>query len=393
MRANHCFRQPVTTSCHRPYRAIRSNFGFTLTELLVVIVIIALLSGITTMVVRKALVTTHNSLVLAQMTQLSSALDQYKAKYGEYPPDFSDTDAVMRHVRKRWPRYGVTDITQFQNHIMWGSQLSAQIDEDPIHASFNFGFDNTKNYWDFSNGYNFANVSPSPCCHIAPLVFWLGGLPGSTGQPIGFFKAPNAPLGFDSSVITLTGTGTGSAIAEWTNINLQTNKIQREDSFFDFSQVSIVTNGNVPGMMIRGLPLVYFRATSQIYSQNAGTTINAGTYACPWNVASSKYYAFDRNTSDLGVATPYRHAIPGKWYEEDRFQLVYPGADKCFGNPVVDIPNIKYDVATTLPTTPVAWQAFIFPDRSADGQINLSLEDTDNVANFLKNGSTIESEY
>ena len=353
--------------------SVTPRFGFTLTELLVVIVIIALLAGVTTVVTRKAMVNVRNSLVLTQMTQIGMALDQYKAKYGEYPPDFSDTSAVMRHVRKRWPRYGVSSYAQFASHIMWGSQLSAQIDSNPVNTNYSFAFSTADNYWDFSNGYNFtAGNTTSPCCHIAPLVFWLGGLPGATGQPAGFFNSPSAPLGFDSGIVTV-----GDAAAKWNRMNLATLKVQREDSFFDFSQSNIITAGHVPGLMIRDLPLVYFRAGSNVYVQ--GT--NMGAYACPWNKTGSKYYAFSAD-SGLGVAAPYCHATPGKWYEDERYQIVYPGEDKSFGNPPY-----------TAGTNDASWQSLFFEPRSADGQLNLSIEDNDNVASFLKNGNTIESEF
>ena len=94
----------------RTYRRDSANSlfaGFTLVEILIVIVIIGLLAGMTTTVVVSARRSVNNSVITAQMSQLSIALDEYKNKFGEYPPDLSDKVAVERHLKKRWPRYNV----------------------------------------------------------------------------------------------------------------------------------------------------------------------------------------------------------------------------------------------------------------------------------------------
>lgn len=40
-----------------------------------------------------------------QLNQLTTALEQYKLKYGEYPPDGNADEAtVKRHILKRWPQ-------------------------------------------------------------------------------------------------------------------------------------------------------------------------------------------------------------------------------------------------------------------------------------------------
>ncbi|MDO5566991.1 MAG: prepilin-type N-terminal cleavage/methylation domain-containing protein, partial [Planctomycetia bacterium] len=178
---------------HRDVNSRRFQRGFTLTELLVVIVIITLLASITSYVILSARDTAKASVVKMQMAQLSMALDAYKKEYGEYPPDFSDTNAVMRHVQKRWPRYGVTDYVQFRAHIAWGSKLSALADKYKGNLNFTLNLGETSNFWNFSNNANFMNLDPAPCCYASALVFWLGGLPGANGTPVGFFHNPKAP--------------------------------------------------------------------------------------------------------------------------------------------------------------------------------------------------------
>ncbi len=42
---------------------------------------------------------------LAEIQELTAALDAYRARYGEYPPDFSDWNVVTAHVRRVLPDY------------------------------------------------------------------------------------------------------------------------------------------------------------------------------------------------------------------------------------------------------------------------------------------------
>ena len=78
--------------------------GFTLVELLIVIAIIALLAGVTLVALRSARVFVGASTARQRLDDLSQALEIYKQKYGEYPPDCCATDAeIQRHILKRWP--------------------------------------------------------------------------------------------------------------------------------------------------------------------------------------------------------------------------------------------------------------------------------------------------
>ena len=60
--------------------------GFTLVELLVVIVVLAILIGLLLPAINGALKTARNAAVSAEINQLAQALANFKAKYGDYPP-------------------------------------------------------------------------------------------------------------------------------------------------------------------------------------------------------------------------------------------------------------------------------------------------------------------
>lgn len=86
--------------------------GFTLVELMVVIIIIALLMALISTAVVSARTRVRNSIIVTNLSQCDMALIQYKNEYGEFPPDLLDETEVMRHCRKRWARW-VYDKDQF----------------------------------------------------------------------------------------------------------------------------------------------------------------------------------------------------------------------------------------------------------------------------------------
>ncbi len=68
----------------RPIR--RPNAGFTLVELLVVIVILGVLMALLLPALTGAIGTANDAAVIAEMSSLSQALESFKTKYGDYPP-------------------------------------------------------------------------------------------------------------------------------------------------------------------------------------------------------------------------------------------------------------------------------------------------------------------
>lgn len=322
-------------------RIFVSRSGFTLVELLVVLVLIIILSGMTVVVVRTAIGSGKASAVQMQLHQLSIALDSYKTKIGEYPPDFSDPVAVMKHVKKRWPRssYG-TDVAAFNTFC---NDIAAYFN-NPVGTL-------TGTKWNFhlpkvDESDEDADIKfISPGAYTAALVFWLAGLPNSEGKLIGFSLDPKNPITGDMS--------------------------QREEPLFKFPDDSIhykdytftdandvERDGKIPSFFINEAPVVFFTATNN--------TENLGAYAYPKRTTVTKYYSFD---DGFGMAVPYGKSS-GSWYEQERFQLIHPGVDGLFSAPGATAANI----------------------RVVDSQANLTVEDADNITSFSK-GTTLSSEY
>ena len=73
--------------------------AFTLIELLTVIAIMAVIAGFTLVVVGRIKRTEYIGIATAEMTQIVKALDDYKAKYGTYPP----SNANLPGTYAPWP--------------------------------------------------------------------------------------------------------------------------------------------------------------------------------------------------------------------------------------------------------------------------------------------------
>ncbi len=204
----------MKTSSKPRRRPARS--GFTLVEILTVIVIIGILAGIAIPAVTSALRTAREAAIRLEIDVLGQALDAYQLKYGEYPPDFSDWTQVERHFRKAFPSIDdnelriLAQLTYLQNpasnYGRVGSSMMAP-DPDPRgRAAFEF--------------------HPHSLDRAEALVFCLGGFSSDSKRP---FTGQGGPL-------TLIPSSTNPL----TYLNYQYNT-ERDNAFFDFdaSQLSI----------------------------------------------------------------------------------------------------------------------------------------------------------
>ena len=85
--------------------------GFTLVEVLVVVVIISLLIGLATPAIVIALRKTEVATMRIELSLVEQALEAYRNEYGEYPPDFTDVSDptthnqyVIDHLNRLFPR-------------------------------------------------------------------------------------------------------------------------------------------------------------------------------------------------------------------------------------------------------------------------------------------------
>ena len=178
--------------------------GFTLVEMMTVIVIIGILGSLITVAAYRARLAALRAVIKTEISQLQAALESYKSKYGEYPPDFANANpatnpinnvagtaartAVYRHLRKAFPRYPINAMT-----LAFTNQTSPA--SDPYYYQFlTFANDVSTNYP--QNG-TISKIDPTQFDAASALVFWLGGLPQNTAVsyvPAGFSANPAAPF-------------------------------------------------------------------------------------------------------------------------------------------------------------------------------------------------------
>ena len=99
--------------------------GFTLVEMLVVIAIIGVLAAILVPTLYRVVIKARQTRIAQEMSELHKAMESYKQKFGDYPPDFTTltgpadlTDQnhlVVRHLRKAFPRHAENLVAAFKH--------------------------------------------------------------------------------------------------------------------------------------------------------------------------------------------------------------------------------------------------------------------------------------
>jgi hypothetical protein len=83
---------------------VRHCGGLTLIELLLVLAAMMFLASLGWKAASTAIVLANNSRVTAEIGGMGKALDAFAVQFGEYPPDFHDSEAVWKFMKQRFPQ-------------------------------------------------------------------------------------------------------------------------------------------------------------------------------------------------------------------------------------------------------------------------------------------------
>ena len=258
-------------------RSNRYRTGFTLVELLVVIAIIGVLAGLLVpgvFAVRKSF---NNASVKFEVQGLDTAVNNYRSKYGDYPPDGSSWTIMEAHFRKIFP-----NILQTELQLL-----------NPANNA--------------NNSYIRSDYAGRVMDPAEAMVFFLGGFSSDGQRPFSGKGGPFLP---------------GAALSY---------NPSRENSFYEFKSDRLIFADDNDLMPVYAsyattVPYVYFDSrTYQSVRPSASFFCNyhAATPADPLTPAGL-----------MGVARPLISPSTGTTavYENPKtFQIISPGIDGLYG--------------------------------------------------------------
>jgi prepilin-type N-terminal cleavage/methylation domain-containing protein len=314
--------------------------GFTLVELLVVIAIIGILVGMTVTGIAFARRSAASAQISMEVSQLAQAVEDYRLKYGDYPPDFSDVAVVKRHFRKAFPKILNSEIALIENAMLRFVPTDA-----------------------------LGNLTVNGVDRAEALVFCLGG----------FSEDPQKPFTGKGGPLQWVPVGTSTDLTDANNYGYNTD---RTNKIFDFNvgRLTIITdsfplrswddwdqaespiwasasgnNGNYPASKDgtthadpfpayvpsgREMPYVYFDSRTYTFVTDAnGYFFNF--YSPRPNTASDykgiarPYKSTDVRTASLAASaaptTPAELDKVRHYAAKDSFQILAAGFDDHFG--------------------------------------------------------------
>lgn len=307
------------------HKHLASPRGFTLVELLMVIAIIGILVGMGVVGINAGAKAIQKRAIALEVAAISQAVEAYKMKYGDYPPDGSSRAAFEAHYRKAFPNIA-------------GSEFNALV--TPVNGRV------------FANG-NAVRPNGTPIGYMDPaeaLVFCLGGF---SKDPVYPFTGDGGPIHlsriFNSQIQKLKSNQFALATSIQYNVD-------RNQPFFEFNQGNLTlilegeltvsddenlfktkdSNGNtlppdrIPAFVSRSrnAPLVYFAASTYSVSDNGQLYFNFYSGETLGGVA--RPYKSDQVNTSVG----YSPATADRYYRyanDKSFQIISAGLDDDFG--------------------------------------------------------------
>lgn len=296
-------------------------------ELLVVMAILGILAGLLAWGVNAARVAILKRAQAFEVQSISSAVEAYRTKYGDYPPDGSSWPVMEAHLRKAFPNILVSELALLNPAL---SQQNGLIRND---NDLTGSHPHLARYVSTSPGLRSGRVFDA----AEALVFFLGG----------FSSDPQRPI-----------TGPGGPLKQVGNSYIYNT--QRENAFFEFkigrltldpntgastdetvysegvpNDLMPVYVGNGPSYQQLGVPIIYF--DSRTY-QIAGATVNDSSYYfnfySPGLVDTRNVQGSTRNCARpfLSMDLDANKGNNALRYANDKtFQVMNGGYDRIYG--------------------------------------------------------------
>ena len=296
-------------------------------ELLVVMAILGILAGLLAWGVNAARVSILKRAQAFEVQSIASAVEAYRTKYGDYPPDGSSWPVMDAHLRKAFPNILVSELALLNPAL---SQQNGLIRND---NDLTGSHPHLARYVSTSPGLRSGRVFDA----AEALVFFLGGFSSDPQRPI---TGPGGPL-----------KQVGSAYIYNT---------QRENAFFEFkigrltldpntgastdetvysegvpNDLMPVYVGNGPTYQQLGVPIIYF--DSRTY-QIAGATVNDNSYYfnfySPGLVDTRNVQGSTRNCARPFLSMdldPNKGNSALRYANDKTFQIMNGGYDRIYG--------------------------------------------------------------
>lgn len=317
--------------------------AFTLVELLMVVTIIGILVGLIVPAVLYGMRQVKKQAIGIELQTLASAIEQYKNKYGSYPPDGTNGAYFFSHYKGIFRQIAASEFTAV------------------------------------AAACNAVNGAPAGAYMDPPeaLVFALGGF---STDPLHPFTGPGGPLqaipgGYQYN------TDRNEPIYEFKEAQLTIDTSGGTAVSTDESLYSLGANDAMPvyrGPWGKQAPFVYFQSGSySLPSGGGGLFFNV--YGNPV-MGYARPYKSDKLNTNV-AATPANAEVYYKYMNDRGFQLVSAGLDDNFGGTAT--PSLfrfptgeRMDVSGLPSTAPV----LLHDTRYNDGDV--THPQFDNVTNF-----------
>ncbi|MCC9644421.1 prepilin-type N-terminal cleavage/methylation domain-containing protein [Rhodopirellula sp. JC740] len=377
-----------------------SRSAFTLVEMLVVIGIIGILAGILIPAIGGAVGTARDTAIRMELDVIDQALEAYKLKYGDYPPDFYRWTEVERHFRKAFPDINDTELrilAQF-THV-----------NDSLDRCGGSGVSDPRTSGAFAH-------YPHAIDRAEALMFCLGGYSSDKKRPL---TGQGGPL-------VLVASASYPLSASDSDYQLFQYNSDRDNAFFDFNSsrnsIEVVDGSGTfnplglsapyaysddessPNSMgfaqlfdpfpvaypgVSELPVAYF--SSDNYQYAWGSSAQGGL---SWQAAGQPHllnvYAPPGDREDVGIAqvhvserqdTTPKSTMGGltvvaagayEFIEPKRFQLVSAGRDNNYGGFYVPPGSSGYVIASPMFPSGRFFSPFGLPTAISGSPANVS---------------------